>query len=261
MQNEIFCWITESIKNKNSATSLILHKRLIRVIYSIISLLGYVSTSSTSLAQESTGQFSYGPLNPEYVRDAFDRNTIKLESGEEFESIPAHSLYGSIFGNILVSGDEYRHRFSINDWVIIQSLPSHNDVTILGPQLQSIKAACYTFENPITTDTNFEQQLSLYAESAFEADAALDRHYLNVLGSLSTEGKDYIATISESYRKNNSLAFSRVDLQTLGAEIPGIVKQIIQTRCVEAFKIDPTQLESGLMLKDTIAVEYQDFRR
>lgn len=253
--------------NQNSPTLDIYNKAraLLRLRIStncwIVALIYAFTTSGTTSAQVNTGQFSYGPLNPEYIRDAFDRNTDMFESGEDFEHIPAHSLYGTIFGNILISGDEYKQRFSKSDWETIQTLPSHNDATILGPLLQSQKAACYAFENPKATDTTFDQQLSLYVESASLANAALDQHYLNILESLSQEGRNYIAAVSDNFRKNNLLTFSRLDIKSLGEEIPEYVEQMIESRCNEISTVDPSQLNTGLLLKDNVLTESEDFRR
>lgn len=80
-------------------------------------------------------------LNANKLKKSFDESTITVSISDNYEDIPPHKIYRSIFTNALLN-PEFGTKFDEEDWEIIYSLPSHNDVQFTGYARASLGDAC-----------------------------------------------------------------------------------------------------------------------
>ena len=197
-----------------------------------------------SLRELDLGQFSSALL----------RATTRLSSYEDLDKIPPHSLYNSIFVRILSGEEAYRHLFSNADWELMEALPSHQDASILIPQISSIRSTCFALNDRESLNLTFEQSLDLYVETARSTDLVLDNHYLYAYDLLSDSGKKIFNGFLEELRGTNNFVYSTTDFRAAALQFPEVASELMAARCEEISIIDLEKVSEGRTLQDDINI-------
>lgn len=197
-----------------------------------------------SLREFDLGKFSSALL----------RATTRLSSYEDLDEIPPHSLYNSIFVRILSGEESYKQLFSNADWELIEALPSHQDASILIPQISSIKSTCFALNDKESLNLTFEQSLELYVETARSTDLVLDNHYIYAYELLSDSGKKIFDGFVEELRGTNNFVYSTTDFKAAALQFPEVARELMAARCENITTLDLGMVSEGRTLQDDIIV-------
>ncbi len=185
-------------------------------------------------------------LNANNLKKSFKESTIKVSISDNYEDIPPHKIYRSIFIKALLNPD-FGVKFGEEDREIIYSLPSHNDVQFTEYARNSLWDACSAIKKVKGNNRQSAVEIGAEFENAkSKITKQLDSHYENVLKSLSESGREIIyAEILEKI-ETGIVTYSDINFTSLGGLEPEFTIKFIGESCKNV------ETSPGLNHKNTV---------
>ncbi|MDP1548069.1 MAG: hypothetical protein Q8L60_00640 [Gammaproteobacteria bacterium] len=188
---------------------------------------------------------------------AFEESTKKVTISDNFEEIPQHKIYRSIFLKALLN-PEFGEKFLGQDWEIIYGLPSHSDVQFTEFARETLMESCSVIESIYGKDDRSANEAGMEFESAkARIMQQLDQHYEVVLESLSEEGRKIVyAEILEKIEAG-LVTYSDVNFASLGSIEPEFTVKFLRESCSNVEKAPGLNHKNVVYLRDELAEAYK----
>ena len=134
---------------------------------------------------------------------------------------------------------------------IINELPSHEDQQFVQLAKFELTAACVEIESAQGTGLETAEVVAVAFEQAKEAiNSNFDRHYDDVLSSLSQRGQNAIRREVNHYSGRNALVRSDLDFRQLSQLEPEYTVQFLKATCQNVRTKQAVVSKETLLLKD-----------
>ena len=203
-----------------------------------------------SLTVLGQGIFSDLEYDESFIRSKLAEYAVSVDSVTESASIPENIYYRLLFREIL-SDAVLLATIPVADVSILETLPAHENHSFVVKDQQELAALCESLASDSSSDA------VLNAANAFDAsrirrEQELDRHYGEVVGSLSLEGRETVLQLFLTFTESKNITYSTFSMSGLAADVPEIARAVLQNGCDNFSTQLASYIPQELTLKDQL---------
>ena len=196
------------------------------------------------------GIFSDLEYDEAFIRSKLSEYAVSADSVTESAAIPENIYYRLLFREIL-SDTVLLATIPVADVSILETLPAHENHSFVVKDQQELAALCENLASDSSSDA------VLNAANAFDAsrirrEQELDRHYGEVVGSLSLEGRETVLQLFLTFTESKNITYSTFSMSGLAADVPEIARAVLQNGCDNFSAQLASYIPQELTLKDQL---------
>lgn len=185
-----------------------------------------------SLASMLPGVLSAQMLDADttLVRDAIRRYSTQHDSIQSPENIPAH-IWAQLAYKTVLLDVSLQAAFTSDDVAIIAALPAHTDHRFIEQEQSELAVICTDVSQQNLSDTDVISIAGAFDDSRLRRDNTLNRHYAQVMASLSPQGQDAVLALIDELKHSRHVAHTSFEIGAFALEFPAEALEMLQGGC------------------------------